>query len=207
LHSLQNRKNTIPIDLPQNITIDAEFGEQLSEWICSTNLQHVMLCIHEGTHLLYARMCGYEPEVYGPSDKTFYRKGVGWRRTLGSVDGPPPEIFLTADVLIIGKFFLGPAYIEEKLLGEDHWKEIWNRARGDFEKYRNWRRQFVGDMLDAEGLPLLSCAKIRKAVYKDFSEPTFRQRLILAAREYERRVFGPMSPEPVGNGKPIGESQ
>jgi hypothetical protein len=180
----------IQIDLPVEITNDAEFGEQVSAWIASTDLEHVMLCIHEGVHMVYARDCGYEPEVYGPSEDEFYVPRVGWRRTLGSVDGPPPEIKLTTDILWIGKFYLGPAYIEEKLLGEENWKEIWDRARGDFEKYRNWRYQCGGDLPGADGVELLSCAKIRKAVYADFAQPAFRRRLWAAAREYEARIFG-----------------
>jgi len=166
-------------------TIYPEFNKQVAEWFCATDFQPILLCIHEGTHLFFARECGYEPQVYGPSDESFYRKGVGWRRLLGSVDCPPPEILLTADILSIGKFHFGPAYIEERMFGEDRWKEVWDRATGDFENYHNWRRNYWR-RIDRDVSP----ANNRKAVYSDFDRAEFRERLMSAAREYETRVFG-----------------
>ena len=84
-----------------------QFGGQLLSWISSTSIEHVMLCLHEGTHLLYARACGFDPECYGPSVGELYYPGIGWRRRLGAVESLPHEIALSADVLLVAKQFLG----------------------------------------------------------------------------------------------------
>jgi hypothetical protein len=170
------------------------FGEQMSAWLCSSpSLNHVILCLHEGTHLLYSRAVNFEPKLYGPSEEEFYIHRIGWRRKLGAVERPSLGILLTADILLIGKYYLGPAYIEERLLGEDNWKEIWDGARFDHAGYHDWLRQrsyIVGDTHDAQGENLVSPAKIRKSVYADFSKPEFRQRLLTASRDYESFLKG-----------------
>jgi hypothetical protein len=176
----------IQIDAPDKIALDAKFIEQLLSWSDTRGIDHVRLSLHEGAHLLYSRHCGFEPELYGPSDEKIYRHGLGWKRQLGAVECPPPEISLTADVVLVGKLFLGPAYMEEKLRGEEWKKEIWEQARGDLAHYNHWvgmRHYIVGD------IHRTLSDEIRGSVYEDCSCPAFRQRLILAAREYESRVL------------------
>jgi hypothetical protein len=158
--------------------IDPEFGKQIADWICSTSVQHVMLCAHEGCHLLFARIAGYEPEVYGP-------RRTGRTRTLGSVDSPPPELLFNP---VIAKFYLGPSMIEDIIFGENHWEQIGDEAQGDFEKFRNWKYR-IGNPIDQYGEEVFSVRAVRKSVYADFARAEFRILLINAAREYERRVF------------------
>jgi hypothetical protein len=179
------------IDVPEKITNDTEFEEELSAWIASASPEHVYTCLHEATHMVYKRDCGFEPELYGPDDEPVFYHGIGWRTKLGATEGLPQEISLSADVLLVAKSHLGPAYILEKLRGDEWKKEIWEQARGDLALYNKWyvlRHHNVGDMLDAEGHHVLSSAKIRDSVYEDFAQFAFRQRLMAAAREYEATV-------------------
>ena len=176
--------------------INTEFHEQIRSWMahppprtspCTTGFDHVMLCLHEGTHLLYVRDAGFEPELYGPSDEEVYRHGLGWRRQLGAVEVLPPEISLSADIVLVGKSFFGPVHIQEKFLGADWKKELWDKARGDLANYNNWcvmRGHIVGDVRKT------LFDEIRDSIYEDFAQPEFRQRLILASREYESRISG-----------------
>ena len=155
--------------------IDHEFGKQIADWICWTSLEHTRLMLHEGTHLLSARMAGWEPEVYGPAEDS-----------QGSVGAPPFELYLTAGVLI-AKFYIGPSMIEDVIFGEGIWKQIHHVSSFDFESYHRWKYR-IGNPLDRDSEEVFSVRAVRKSVYADFARPAFRSLLICAAREYEQRV-------------------
>src|ERR1700733_4573446 len=115
--------------------IDREFAEHLISWMGTNGLRHVTTCLHEGIHLAYAEIAGWEPEVYGPS-----------KDARGSIDDLPYAIKMTAGI-VVAKFYLAPSFIEEMIFGESNWKEIHNTTRTDFELYRDWKYR-IGNPID-----------------------------------------------------------
>jgi hypothetical protein len=151
--------------------------------------QLTIICLHEATHLVYDRELGFEPKLYGPS-VDYDSDAETFRRLDSAVQGLPYEIKMNADPLLVAKHYLGPAYVEEKLLNHRTREEIWEDAGGDLKNYNNWfaqRYQLKGDVHP------LSSVDLRDAVYKDCRSPAFRRELWDVAREFERRVFGESS--------------
>jgi hypothetical protein len=159
--------------------------------------QRTIISLHEGTHLVYAREIGFDPEPHGPSvDYDFDTET--FRRLDSSVEGLPYEIKMSADPILVAKFYMAPVYVEEKLLSHRTREEIWEDARGDLKNYNNWfvqRHNLKGDVY-----PALVPFDLREAVYKDCRSPAFRKKLWDAAREFETRVFGMSEPKPAIDG-------
>jgi len=145
-----------------------------------------IICLHEATHLVYARELGFEPRLYGPSvDYDFDTEK--FRRLDSSVQGLPYEIRMNADLVVVAKQFLAPVYVEEKLLSHRTQAEIWADALGDVKNYNNWlvqRLQIKGDVHP------FSSFDLREATNRDLRSPAFRRRLWGAAREFSIKVFG-----------------
>jgi hypothetical protein len=148
--------------------------------------QRTIASLHEGTHLFYMRACGFEPNVFGP--------GVGYDSSVKdfflfdcSIQQLPYEIRMSAEPMLVAKCFLGPMYVEEKLLSHRIQEEIEYSSRFDLEQYNKWydqRQQTNADVGD------LTADKVRDAVLRDLRRPAFRKKLWDAAWEFEARVFG-----------------
>src|ERR1700692_327121 len=102
--------------------------------------ERAIICLHEATHLVYARELGFEPQLYGPS-VDYDSDTEKFRRLDSSVEGLPYEIKMSADPVLIAKQCLGPVYVEEKLLSHRTKEEIWADSRGDLKIYNNWAVQ------------------------------------------------------------------
>jgi len=166
--------------------VDRHFSRFNSPWF--DRAQRSIICLHEATHVVYARMLGFNPRLYGPS-VDFDPDSEKFRRLDASVESLPYEIGMDADPVLIAKYHMGPAYVEAKLLSHRTWEEIWADAQGDLAICNKWaveRERVRGDYL-------LSVAKtktfLRDEVYRDCRSPAFRRKLWEAAREFEARVF------------------
>jgi hypothetical protein len=154
-----------------------------SEWF--DRKRRSILCLHEGTHLYFTRLCGFELELYGPS-VSYDPDSEQFVSYDASVERLPDEIEMSADPVLVAKHFLAPAYVEEKLLDHRSWQQIWKMARDDLRNYNRWfckRYRDKGDI--GPNFP-----NIRELVHKDCRNPGFRRKVWDAAREFEERVFG-----------------
>lgn len=170
--------------------------ERAAEWAEShSDMERFSTNIHEGCHLLYARQVGFNPKCYGPRDD-HYTPGIGWRRVLGGVEGPPFEVKFFADPIGVGCFYLGPRSVEYELheallrgLGEkdsgDSEKEIWEGCLNDLQKFNKWLQQL--ERITGDVYPEL-LLDVQRAVRADYRSPVFHQRVWECACEYERRV-------------------
>ncbi len=172
--------------------------EQISSWFNSsktfTTKEKAVICLHEGTHLLYTRMCGFEPKLRGPSIE--YDPEAEWfNRSDGAVESPPFSIKMSADPVLMAKQYMGPVYIEERLLSHRTKEEIWASSSVgpgcDLELFNRWaaqRQELRGDYYSAlfpKGSFILP-----DEIYKDCRSPEFRKKLWATAKEFESRVFG-----------------
>jgi hypothetical protein len=148
--------------------------------------ERAIICLHEATHVVYCRELGFEPKFYGPAiwyDEIL----VKFRRVDACVEGLPYEIKMKAEPLLVAKQFMGPYYVEPKLIVSSRTEnQIWHDAFGDLCNYCDWkaRRRKLGEVK-------LSFDAIRDSVYRDLRSPRFRKKLWDTAKEFEAQVFGP----------------
>lgn len=148
--------------------------------------QRTLTCLHEGTHIHYSRLLGFEPKLYGPSVR-YEPETKTFRMLEGAVEGLPEDIQMHGDPLMVAKSMRAPRWVEEQLFGDDSFKVDEYRHLGDLMNYNRWstRRYFLMRNFDPKVL-----LKVRQSVLKDLRSPAFRRKLWDAAREYEMRVFG-----------------
>lgn len=163
--------------------------ERIPDWLeTHDDLERFNTCIHEGCHVAYKRDLGFNPMMYGPH--LVYFPVLGWCHANGTVEGLPGFISMNADLVLVGKSLIGPAYLEVMLHGEDQKPGGWKAAlkkykfKGDLSHYNNWcvRRHQNGDNIN--GL----ASRIRDAVIADYQSVAFHQKIWAAACEYDERT-------------------
>jgi hypothetical protein len=176
----------VPTDL-QNHPEVASLAEELSarfnsDWF--DRKERTITCLHEGSHLVYKRMCGFEPRLFGPSIRYDEDTEI-LRQSDSAVESLPEEVLMTAEPMLIAKQYLAPMYVEEKLLAHRTFAEIWETAQIDLKNFTAWsvrRNRVKGD--------LPATLDVRQSVNKDLRSPALRRKLWDAAWEFEARAFG-----------------
>lgn len=140
-----------------------------------------LLCLHEATHVVYARELGFEPRMYGP--EIICDKGT-FHRIDASVDGLPHELKMTAEPLAVAKSIIGPVYTVPILTTETE-ESMWKKCLSDRKCLVRWdcKRQLRDEKE-------ITFEMIRESVHNDCRSPAFRRKLWDAAHEFEARVFG-----------------
>jgi hypothetical protein len=163
--------------------------ERIPQWLeTHDDLEYFYICIHEACHVVHKRDLGFNPSMYGPH--LAYFPVLGWCHVDGAVESLPGFISMNADLVLVGKCYLGPAYLEVMLRGEDQTPGIWKAAlkkykfKVDLSHYNNWcvRRHQKGDNI--EGLS----SKIWDAVIADYQSIAFHQKIWATACEYDQRT-------------------
>jgi len=142
------------------------------------------LCLHEATHLVYARSLSFEAELYGPMIDLDVETQIIHVR-LAAVQALANEILWAGDPLAVAKQIVGPTFVREKFF-KDWGSEVpfdgmdWR----NFDKWFDLRQRKRGD------LGGLTHDAIRESVFADCGGSEFRKMLWDAAGEFEARVFG-----------------
>ena len=161
-------------------------------WLKLRGDVNLRTALHEAVHMLaYRDLVGVEPEVFGPYQ---FEDFLGVQRWVnGGVSALPEEIELGADVVLIGKYFLGPRFFMLELRGEAERQQIiFEECHSDLVLYNNWwaKRYWLHRELPHHIDPLPSdlAKQIQASVHEDYCQPEFHERVWSAALEYACRI-------------------
>src|SRR5262245_35635347 len=128
----------IPLEL-QNEPLVQQFVKESFDWFNDPHKfdrkERAGICLHEGTHLHYKRLCGFEPQLFGPGVAYDHRTN-SLESYNGGVESLPEDIELAADSVLVAKSFLAPGFAERLLLehGQSD-QEIAKAMRKDTENF------------------------------------------------------------------------
>ena len=183
----------IELQMPIEWQRDPVIAEAFKEYIDQESSRYdspkerAITCLHEGTHVYYMRECGFEPTFYGP--RMFWEAEKSqFTRYRASVETLPVEIQMSADPLLVTKSYIGPIFVEEKMLAHRHADEILRGAQRDIDNFYDW---FCRRHQKKKDVHPKIFEDAREAVYKECRKPVFREKLWSVAHEFELKVFGP----------------